>query len=265
MEDLRAQVNEVRLLALTSLQNCILPIKCHCVTGVRSASSHVTPEAVALLSFAGRSKLFSVCGNALNWRAHASQPSACVWRLILTRFAPTPRSTPATLLQQLGDKFLLFLNPDFYADRPTKDWPLAHFVSRSADACHVGGGWRVREDAGGALLPCIRTTAASRWPEMLSATGLSMRAHVAHSLRCYATGLAGGVTWAWVTRQVVPTHKNDKRSNLSGRFELHTRVALCAPIRARFIAPPERSACAFSSLRAQPASTASAERCLRPR
>jgi hypothetical protein len=135
MEDLRAQVNEVRLLPLTSLQHCILPIECHCVTGVRSASSHVTPEAVALLSFAGRSKLFSVRGNALNWRAHASQPSACVWRLILTRFAPTPRSTPATLLQQLGDKFLLFLNPDFYADRPTKDWPLAHFVSRCLSFC----------------------------------------------------------------------------------------------------------------------------------
>jgi hypothetical protein len=66
---------------------------------------------------------------------HASQPSACVWRLILTRFARTPRATHATLLQQLGDKFLLFLNPDFYADRPTKDWPLAHFVSRCLSFC----------------------------------------------------------------------------------------------------------------------------------
>lgn len=31
---------------------------------------------------------------------------------------------------QLGDKFLLLLNPDFYPERPTKDWPLASFVSR---------------------------------------------------------------------------------------------------------------------------------------
>eukprot|EP00035_Acanthoeca_spectabilis_P035650 m.35737 g.35737 ORF g.35737 m.35737 type:complete len:287 (+) comp7471_c0_seq1:56-916(+) len=30
-------------------------------------------------------------------------------------------------INDLGDKFLLLLNPDFYPERPTKDWPLASF------------------------------------------------------------------------------------------------------------------------------------------